>query len=267
MDGRLPLEGRVAVVTGASRGLGCEIASALAGAGARVALVARGADRLAKLEAAIAKRGGLARAFPADVSRLDAVEVLAAEVERELAPPGVLVNAAGVFGPLRLIVEGDPREWVETIMVNVVGSYSTCRAFLPGMLARGFGRIVNVSSAGALYPPGKLDSAYVTSKVALNQLTRHLAAELEGTGVTANVIHPGDVKTEMYRAVRDAAEKLGPEGEEYREWARMVEATGGDAPGKAAELVLRLVSDESSSINGRFLWIDDPIQPPLPTWD
>jgi NAD(P)-dependent dehydrogenase (short-subunit alcohol dehydrogenase family) len=261
------LAGRLAVVTGASRGLGAEIAGTLARSGARIGLVARDSRSLAAVARHIVDEGGVCRAFPADVSQVEAVESMAADLQRELGEPDILVNAAGVFGPLRLLVESSPAAWVETIMVNLVGPYLTARAFAPGMVARGFGRIINVSSAGALYPPGALDSAYVTSKVALNQLTRHLAVELEGTGVAVTAIHPGDVKTDMWREISEAAAQLGPEGREYREWAAMVGESGGDPPAKAAELVLRLATDPDGSTSGRFVYIDEPLQPPLPSWD
>ena len=88
-------------------------------------------------------------------------------------------------------------------MIDTVGPYLVSRACIDGMLAAGWGRIINLSSAAALHTPGPLNSAYATAKVALNQLTRHLAAELEGQGVTANVIHPGDVKTAMWADIRD----------------------------------------------------------------
>ena len=81
------------------------------------------------------------------------------------------------------------------------------------MIDAGWGRIVNVTSAASLHPPGPLNSAYATAKVALNQLTRHLAAEIAGTGVTANVIHPGDVKTDMWADIRDRVAVMGPEAE------------------------------------------------------
>ena len=84
-------------------------------------------------------------------------------------------------------------------MINTVGSYLISRAFLSGMVGEGWGRIINLSSAASLGTPGPLTSAYATSKVALNQFTRHLASELDGTGVTANVVHPGDVKTAANR--------------------------------------------------------------------
>jgi NAD(P)-dependent dehydrogenase (short-subunit alcohol dehydrogenase family) len=134
------------------------------------------------------------------------------------------------------------------------------------MIERGWGRIINFTSAAALHPPGPLNSAYAVSKVALNQLTRHLAAELAGTGVTANVVHPGDVKTEMWAAIRAEAGALGPQAEGYQRWVSWVEATGGDDPQKAAELVLRLAGDEGAGITGRFLWIEGGLQAPIPSW-
>ena len=99
--------------------------------------------------------------------------------------------------------------------------------------------------------------------MALNQFTRHLAAELEGTGVTANVIHPGDVKTEMWADIRDQVAARRPAPSAYQEWVEWVEGNGGDPPEKAAALVLRIIEEEQ---NGRFLWIDDPIQAPIPSW-
>jgi NAD(P)-dependent dehydrogenase (short-subunit alcohol dehydrogenase family) len=84
--------------------------------------------------------------------------------------------------------------------------------------------------------------------------------------VTANVLHPGDVKTEMWAAIRAEAKPMGPEGEAYRKWVRWVEQTGGDDPQKAADLVLRLLSDEAAATNGQFLWIEGGLQAPIPSW-
>jgi NAD(P)-dependent dehydrogenase (short-subunit alcohol dehydrogenase family) len=134
------------------------------------------------------------------------------------------------------------------------------------MIARGWGRIINFSSAASLHPPGPLNSAYGTSKVALNQFTRHLAAELAGTGVTANVIHPGEVKTDMWATIRAAAETAGPLAEPLRAWAESVERTGGDDPQKAVDLVLELIDEKSVGTSGQFLWIADGTQRPLASW-
>ena len=113
----------------------------------------------------------------------------------------VLVNVAGIFGPIATLVDGPVDEWIATQEVNLIGPYLTCHEFVPGMIAEGWGRVINVSSAGALLPPVPYNSAYATSKAALNRLTRHLALELEGTGVTANVIHPGSLKTDMWEEI------------------------------------------------------------------
>jgi NAD(P)-dependent dehydrogenase (short-subunit alcohol dehydrogenase family) len=195
------------------------------------------------------------------------VEALAKAVTEELGPVEILVNAAGIFGPIQRIDESDTDAWIRTQAVNVNGPYLTCRAFAAGMCARGWGRIVNFSSAASLHPPGPLNSAYGVSKVALNQLTRHLAAELAGSGVTANVIHPGDVKTDMWADIRDQARGLGPEAAGYQQWVEWVESNGGDPPQKAADLVLHLTSEAAGAVSGQFLWIEDGLQAPIASWD
>ena len=259
--------GRVAVVTGGGRGLGRATALALAERGAAVAAVARSADQLAETERLAAGSEGSVAGFSCDVADPAAVARLRGEVEKRLGTPTILVNAAGVFGPIALIADVDPDEWVRTIMIDAVASFLTVNAFLPGMLDAGWGRIVNVTSAASLHPPGALNSAYATAKVALNQFTRHLAAETADTGVTANVIHPGDVKTDMWADIRDKAAALGPKGDAYTAWVEWVAETGGDPPHKAVDLILRLTSDAGGDTTGQFCWVEDPLQPPIPSWE
>ncbi|MFP5341558.1 MAG: SDR family NAD(P)-dependent oxidoreductase [Candidatus Limnocylindria bacterium] len=257
---------RVAVVTGAGRGLGRATAIALAGRGHPIVGVARDAAALAETADLVRAAGGRMVSRPTDVADPDEVEALAAFVHEQLGPPSILVNAAGVFGPIAMIRDTDPRAWVQTVMIDGIAPYLTIRQFVGGMIDAGWGRIVNITSAASLHPPGALNSAYGTAKVALNQLTRHLAAEIAGTGVTANVIHPGDVKTAMWQDIRDRVAVMGPEAEPYRQWAAWVEETGGDPPDKAVTLILRLTSDEGADVNGQFCWVDDPLQAPIPSW-
>ena len=258
---------RIAVVTGASSGLGHDIAIAFARRGHPVALVARSEAALSAAEQEIASDGGTAVGIPTDVRDATAVEALRTRVEEALGPPSIVVNAAGVFGPIQLIKDSDPDEWVATVMVDAIAPYLVTRAFLPAMVDSGWGRIVSLTSAASLHPPGPMNSAYGTAKAALNQFTRHLAAELAGTGVTANVLHPGDVKTEMWADIRDRATAAGPAASAYQQWVRWVDETGGDPPHKAVDAVLRLCDDAAADISGQFCWIDDPLQEPIPSWD
>ena len=260
------LEGKVALITGAGRGIGRLAAIRLAGRGARVALVSRSAGQLADTAGEIEAQGGVSIVIPGDVGSPQSVAAIKAEVENRLGAPSILINAAGVFGPIQLVWKTDPAAWIDTIMVNAIGPYLTCHAFVENMVRQGWGRIVNVTSAATLHEPGPVNSAYGTSKAALNQFTRHLAAEITGSGVTANVIHPGDVKTDMWADIRDGVEDLGPIAQRYRDWAAWVESTGGDDPEKASDLIEALMSERAKSINGRFLWIKDGLQSPIPSW-
>jgi NAD(P)-dependent dehydrogenase (short-subunit alcohol dehydrogenase family) len=260
------LQGKVAVVTGASRGLGQRIAVRLAQHGAAVALLARNEAGLEDTRKQITVEGAHALVVPVDLGKPESVNQVKGVIERDLGIPSILVNAAGVFGPIDLIKDSDPAAWIETIMINAVSPYLTCRAFAGGMIAAGWGRIVNVTSAAALHEPGPANSAYGTSKAALNHLTRHLASELKGTGVTANVIHPGDVKTDMWADIKAASERLGDIADPFAQWANWVQETGGDDPEKAADLVVDLMSDAAAGTNGRFLWIKDGLQSPIPSW-
>ncbi|MDA2962816.1 MAG: SDR family NAD(P)-dependent oxidoreductase [Actinomycetota bacterium] len=258
------VKSHIALVTGASRGLGREIAIGLARDGYRVLAVARSKSALDSL---VEDHPGSIFAYEADVSDNKTVEQLAKRVKKEQGTIQVLVNAAGVFGPIDLIQNSDPEQWAKTILIDTLAPYFTTRVFLAGMLEKRWGRIINLSSAASLHPPGSLNSAYGTAKVALNQFTRHLAAEISGSGVTANVIHPGDVKTQMWADIKEKALALGETGKDYTSWVDWVAETGGDDSKKAMELVLEIVSSSYDLINGRFLWIREPLQAPIASWE
>jgi NAD(P)-dependent dehydrogenase (short-subunit alcohol dehydrogenase family) len=255
-----------ALVVGAGSGVGEAVALALGRRGIKVALVGRRADRLAQVAAAIASASGTAAAFPCDVTHAAEVDALVTAVAERFGPPQILFNAAGLFGECLPIAESTPAVWEETLRINTIGPYLVCRAFMGGMARLGWGRILNVSSAAALAPVYHVSSAYQLSKVALNHFTRQLAQELVGTGVTANVLHPGEVRTEMFAAIKaDAASRTGP-GRDMLKWVEKVERTGGDPPEKTADLVLEMLRPENDGVTGQFLWIKDGLKAPLPSW-
>lgn len=206
-----PLHGRVAVVTGGGRGIGRAAGLELARLGAAVAVLARSTDQVAAVAQEIRSLGGRALPLAADVADEGEVGSALRSVAAELGPVAILVNGAGLM-PLGPIASSNPGEWRYALEVNVAGAYQCLRAVLPSMLAQGWGRIINVSSAVAGMPAIRNRSAYVVSKAALDRLTVAASAELAGTGVTMNTVYPGMTNTAMLAQIRDApVEQIGPE--------------------------------------------------------
>jgi NAD(P)-dependent dehydrogenase (short-subunit alcohol dehydrogenase family) len=195
------LKGRVALVTGASRGLGEGAARALAAAGAAVMLAARDGAMAGKVAKEIVGQGGRAEAAGCDVSTYAAVEKLVADTKARLGGLDILVNNAGVIEPIAEIATSDPATWSQSITINLVGAYNAVRAVLPGMLANGGGTIVNVSS-GAAYRPLEGWSAYCAGKAGLAMLTRSIELETKGKGIRVFGFSPGTIDTDMQVKIR-----------------------------------------------------------------
>jgi 3-oxoacyl-[acyl-carrier protein] reductase len=205
-------EGRVALVTGAGRGIGRDIALGLSDAGARVAVLARTATQLDEVAREIGERGATTLALEVDIGDASMTEQALARVSSELGPVEILINNAAVVWPLGPSASIDTAQWETATEINVLAPVRLTRALLPGMIERGWGRIVNVSSGVATNPAAMIGAnAYTATKAALEAHTLNLAAELQGSGVTVNVFRPGTVDTAMQGYIREQdPEQIGP---------------------------------------------------------
>jgi 3-oxoacyl-[acyl-carrier protein] reductase len=195
------LEGRVALVTGASQGIGRAIAEELAKAGATVALAARNEAKLAEVKAAIEAAGGKAETFALDVSNEDAIKATAKDIVAKLGAVHILVNNAGVTRDT-LVLRMKLSDWDDVLNTNLKGAFLLTQALLQPMMKARWGRIINISSVnGELGAPGQAN--YAASKAGLIGLTKSLAREFASRSITVNAVAPGFIETDMTHVLTD----------------------------------------------------------------
>lgn len=241
------LSGKVAVVTGASRGLGKAMALALAAEGARVALVSRSESDLNQAADEIAGAGGDAAVFVTDVSRDEQVTKTAAKILTRFGKVNILINNAGLV-VRRPVTELAPDEWRGVMETNVTSAYLMCRSFVPHMKGQGYGRILNIASTMAwISLPGR--TAYSASKSALLGFTRALALELAPERITVNTISPGLFATELARPITDNPELMS-------QFLANIPLNRAGDPQELGQLAVYLCSDAAGYITGTDILID-----------
>jgi NAD(P)-dependent dehydrogenase (short-subunit alcohol dehydrogenase family) len=241
------LEGRRAIVTGASRGIGAEIARAMALAGAAVVVAARDEDALTRVVAEIEREGGRALVAPADVSDPDAVKRLIATTVDELGGLDVAVNnaAGGGHGPTPL-AEVSPDQFHSALAISLESVFLSLKFEIPAMLASGGGAIVNMASSAGLEAVGGL-AGYVAAKHGVIGLTKVAALDYAAQGVRVNAIAPGPILTERLEAAGEDAQRTAGQAMPMRRIGRPIEV---------ASAAVWLCSDQASFVTGATLNID-----------
>lgn len=245
------LSGRVAIVTGASSGLGVQFAKALANQGADLALCARRLEKLEAVKKEIEAMGVKVFIKPCDVTQVDQVKEFVEEVEKEYGKIDILVNNAGVGGSTGALETSD-EDWLKTIDINLNAVYFMAREVGKVMAKKQYGRIINlgsIHSVVAMHPDTWSVPAYAASKGGVKMLTKAMAAELGRQGITVNAIGPGYFSSEMTSAVLDSG-GFDAIAKAYSPMNR---------PGKEGELdttLLYFASEASSYTNGQLIVVD-----------
>ena len=240
------LRDRVALITGASRGIGRAIALGYAREGARLALASRTSSELEETAREAQELGAETCVIPTDVTDRAQVDEMVRRTVDRFSTLDILVNNAGLAGPVGPLQDNDVDYWCQTIQVNVIGVFLCCRAALPVMLSQDRGKIINLYGGR-----GRNLTSYGASKVAVADITETLATELAGTNVRVNALSPGSINTRMWEETRDAAEAIGDT--ELFELGQRVTSGGGASMARVTELAVILGGDESGDLNGRVL--------------
>jgi NAD(P)-dependent dehydrogenase (short-subunit alcohol dehydrogenase family) len=241
------LQGRTAVITGASQGLGKAMALALAAEGAGVALVSRNREQLDGVAAQIAAAGGVAGVFPADVTSEEQVRVVERDIVARFGKVNILINNAGI-NVRKPVTDFTLEEWRSVVDTSLTAAFLMCRSFIPHMTGQGYGRILNMTSIMSWVSlPGR--AAYSSAKTALLGMTRALALELAPEGITANGISPGPFATEMNRPLMENAELNAQflAGVPLGRWGKVEEI---------GQLAVYLCSEDAGFITGTDILID-----------
>ena len=250
METPVKLTDSVALVTGAGRGIGEAVALALAREGATLAIASRTQSELDAVAERIRGLGGKVQVILADVSRHSDVTRLVETVLGSYNKIDILVNAAGIYGPIGRVWEVDVEEWTRAIQINLLGTFMCCHAVLPSMIENRSGKIVNLSGGGATSPLPRF-TAYGISKTAVVRFTETLAEELKEYNIQVNAIAPGAVDTRLQDQVLAAGDRAGDMLARIR---RMRETGEGGVPRElTAELVLFLVSEQAGALTGKLI--------------
>ncbi len=245
------LNGKAAIVTGASRGIGAAAARMLAAAGASVLLAARSASGIEQVADDIRKLGGVAETITCDVSNYAQVSAMVARCKTAFGRVDILVNNAGLIEPVSRLGEADPDEWVKVADVNYKGVFFGLRTVIPEMEAQGSGTIINISS-GAAYGPMEGWSHYCSSKAAALMLTRCADKEYGGKGIRVVGLSPGTVATDMQVAIKasgiNPVSQLDPSAHIPADWVgKTVVWLCGDGASEFAGTDFSMKNDENRS--------------------
>lgn len=241
------LAGKVAVVTGASKGLGRSMAVALGGAGARLVLISRDKDQAEATALAVRSAGGTAHVFPADITDEAQVLGVAAATQEQCGAIHILINNAGI-NIRKAVTDFTLEEWRRVLDTNLTGAFLMCRSFVPLMRGQGYGRIINLTSIMShVSMPQRC--AYSASKAGLLGFTRALALELAPEGITVNGISPGPIATEMNLPITQNPDL-------NRQFISRIPLGRWGKVEEIGQLALYLCSEEAGFITGTDLLID-----------